>query len=339
MARIKSLLRLLAGAVAFAAAPVHAQLPTDWTEAVVSVRDPVAATRLFREEGGWRITGKGRMSAGEKAYWRLSGTTGASFVQICAPAATAGCIRFVQFTGVAQRPIRLAARPWDTGGIFSIMIRSDNVQGLFDRAIAMGWWAESEPIAFDFLGSDLRNVVLSGPDGINIAAYERKSPPFTAFPVGRMSQGFNAMRFVRDERASVVFYRDKLGFTPVFDTDNLDPVPTTSNFSIPKNLTPSIIRRASALRPGISEAGRVEMMQLVGLDGRDFSQYASPPNLGILSLRYPVTDLAAYRAKLAAGGVTPVYEAKAVAIPGLGTIDLFAVRDPDGNLTEFYQTY
>ncbi|MET0238669.1 MAG: VOC family protein [Sphingobium sp.] len=339
MERTKTILRLLAGVVALAAAPVRAQAPTDWTEAVVSVRDPVAATRLFREEGGWRISGKGRMSAGEKVYWRLPQTAGARFVRICAPAATAGCIRFVQFTGVAQRPIRLAARPWDTGGIFSIMIRSNDVQGLFDRAIAMGWWAESEPIAFDFLGSDLRNVVLSGPDGINIAAYERKSPPFTAFPVGRMSQGFNAMRFVRDERASVVFYRDKLGFNPVFDTDNLDPVPTTSNFSIPKNLTPTIIRRAAALRPGSSEAGRVEAMQLVGLDGRDFSQFASPPNLGILSLRYPITDLSAYRAKLTAGGVAIAYESKAVPVPGLGKIDLFAVRDPDGNITEFYQTH
>lgn len=337
MLRAFTIAPLLAGMLALIPAAVCAQAVTDWTEAVVSVRDSAAASRLFREEGGWQVRGKGRMSAAEKAYWRLPAAAGARFVRICAPAAQAGCIRFVTFSGVAQRPIRLAGRPWDTGGIFSIMVRSDDVQRLFDRAIARGWWAESEPIAFDFLGSDLRNVVLSGPDGIHIAVYERKSPAFTAFPVGRISQGFNAMRFVKDERASVAFYRDKLGFQPVFDTDNTDPVPSISNFSIPKNLTTTVIRRAAALRPGTSEAGRVEVMQLVGLEGRDFSGYASPPNLGILSLRYPVKNLAGYRARLAVAGVSINYEASGVPVSGLGLVDIFAVRDPDGNITEFYQ--
>ena len=43
-----------------------------------------------------------------------------------------------------QRPIRVTARPWDTGGIFSIMLRSEDTQALYDAAIARGWWAESD---------------------------------------------------------------------------------------------------------------------------------------------------------------------------------------------------
>ena len=322
-----------------ASTPAIAQEKTDWTEAVVSVRDPMTATRLFREAGGWRISDKGALSSTEIAYWRLPATASGAFVRICAPQAITGCIRFVTFDNVVQKPIRLAARPWDTGGIFSIMVRSDNVQALFEQAIGMGWWAESEPIGFQFMGSDLRNVVLTGPHGINIAVYERKSPPFTAFPVGRISQGFNAMRFVRDQKASVAFYRDKLGFNPVFDGDSVDSAPSASNFSIPRNLTTSILRRAAALRPRQSEAGRIEVMQLVGLEGRDLSAGASPPNLGIVSVRYPVDDLAAYRRTLAARHVAIAYEARDVAVAGIGTVDLFAVRDPDGSLTEFYQTH
>ncbi len=323
------------------ALPVDAAPPPQrtigaWTEAVVSVRDPDAASRLFREAGGWTVTARGRIDRSELAYWRLPKAATGSYLRICAPRATTGCIRFVRFDHVAQRPVRLAVRPWDTGGIFSIMVRSDNVQAVFDKAIALGWWAESEPIGFQFKGSDLRNVVLTGPHGVNLALYQRLSPPFTAFPVGAISQGFNSMRMVRDQRASLAFYRDRLGFDTVFDADYLDPAPQPSNFSLPKNLTTSIVRRSAALDPATGEIGRIELMQFVGFDGRDASALASPPNLGILSLRYPVSDLADYAKAIAAKGVVPAYASNKVRIGGLGTIDLVAVRDPDGNITEFY---
>jgi catechol 2,3-dioxygenase-like lactoylglutathione lyase family enzyme len=217
------------------------------------------------------------------------------------------------------------------------MVRTDNAQALFERALALGWWAESEPIAFTFGESRLRNVVLTGPHGINIAAYERVSPPFTAFPLGSISQAFNSMRMVRDQRASVSFYRDRLGFQVVFDADYRDPAPQASNFSLPHNLTTSIVRRAAALQPLPGETGRVEVMEFVGLDGKDAAAHASPPNLGLLSIRYPVAGLESYRGKLAGHKVAFSHSASRVAIAGLGQVDLFAVRDPDGALTEFFE--
>jgi catechol 2,3-dioxygenase-like lactoylglutathione lyase family enzyme len=319
------------------AAPAAAQSVGPWTEAIVSVRDLAGTARLFREAGGWRVTNQGKVTRPELDYWRLPARITASFLRLCAPAAATGCIRFVRFDGTKQRPVRLAARPWDTGGIFSLMIRTDDVQALFDRAISLGWWAESEPIAFSFGGSSLRNVVLTGPHGMNIAAYERVSPPFTAFPLGRMSQAFNSMRMVRDQRASVLFYRDQLGFDAVFDADYKDPAPQPSNFSIPQNLTTNIIRKAAALQPVAGETGRVEVMQFVGLTGKDMAAEASPPNLGILSVRYPVAGLADYRARLARQRVQVAFSAAAVPVPGLGKLDMFAIRDPDGSLTEFYE--
>jgi catechol 2,3-dioxygenase-like lactoylglutathione lyase family enzyme len=295
-----------------------------WTEAVVSVRDLARSSALFTQVGGWRVVARGRVTRSELAYWALpAGATG-TFLKICAPAADTGCIRFVRFAGVAQQLVRPPSRAWDTGGIYSLMVRSSDVQALYEKALALGWWAESEPIAFRFGGSDLRNVVLQGPDGFQLAVYERKSPPFTAFPVGLISQAFNSMRMVRDQRASVAFYR-RLGFKPVFDSDYVDPAPTPNNFSLPQNLTPTVIRRASALQPVEGETGRVEVMQFVGLSGRDFSDRARAPNLGILSLRYP-TGLASAQA-----GATVVESG------GLGRIALTKRTDPDGNLTEFYE--
>jgi len=292
---------------------------------------------LLREVGGWRITAEGPVARPELDYWRLGPNVTAHFQRLCAGGMQTGCIRLVRFDGVAQRPVRPALRPWDTGGIFSLMMRTDDVQGVFDRALESGWWAESQPIGFSFGGSELRNVVLTGPHGINLALYERVSPPFTAFPVAGLSHAFNSMRMVRDQRASVAFYRDGLGFSSVFDADYRDPVAGPSNFSIPQNLTTEIVRRAAALQPAPGETGRIEVMQFLGFTGRDESAHAMPPNLGILSVRYPVEDLAAYRARLESRNIPVIYQAQNVPIEALGRVDLLAVRDPDGNITEFYE--
>lgn len=309
-----------------------------WTEAVISVTDPAPFTHLLKSAGGWREVAAGTLSLAEIAYWRLPVSASARFTLWCAPGVTTGCLRFVTFKGVAQRPIRLAARAWDPGGIYSIMVRSDDIDGLFDAAIKAGWWAESPPIRFDFLGSKLANVVLTGPHGINIAVYQRFSPPFTAFPLGRVSQAFNSMRMVADRAAARDFYSQKLGFGIVFDGDGTNAIgtqPEPSNFGIPLNYTLKALRAAAALNPVPGETGRVEMMQITEFTGIPQGAHARAPNLGILSVRYRVKDLAGYRAALAQAGVTPVQQGSAVPVKGLGTVDLLAVADPDGNLTEF----
>jgi catechol 2,3-dioxygenase-like lactoylglutathione lyase family enzyme len=336
------MVRLLALVMAMVAAPVAAQDIAPWSEAVVSVEDISDAKRLFVEVGNWRVTHKGKVARTELDYWQLPTKAAATFERLCAPEVNIGCIRFVRFTGVEQRPIRLATRAWDTGGIYSIMVRSDNVPALFDAAIKLGWWAESEPVRFQFGQSDLRNVVLTGPHGINIAVYERISPAFSAFPVGRISQAFNSMRMVRDKGVARDFYRDMFGFSVLFDSGFEPAEPAKSNFGIPLNYTPTIKRAAAALQPVPGETGRVEVMQIDGFTGGDVSTFASPPNLGIISVRYPVEDIAAFRAKLIASGVPIAYERSGVKISGIGGIDevsILAVRDPDGNITEFYELH
>ena len=182
----------------------------------------------------------------------------------------------------------------------------------------------------------MRQGVLTGPDGFNVALYQRNSPPFTEFPLGLMSRAFNAMRMVRDQRASVAWYRDRLGFSQAFDQDYRDPAPGPTNFSIPHNLAPTIARCASAMHPVPNGSGRIEIMQFVGFTGKDVSAFAHAPNFGILSVRYPVDRLTAFRTQVEARGVTPA-QTGTIAIAGRPTA-AFGVRDPDGNLTEFYDS-
>ncbi len=329
--------RFALAASALLALPAVAQEVMPWQETVVSVREFEPSTRLFVKAGNWRIVSKGKVNRAELDYWKLPTKVKASYQLLCAPATATGCIRFVRVNGVAQRPIRRAVRPWDTGGIYSIMVRSDDVETLFSQALDMGWWAEAQPVRFTFGTSDLRNVVLTGPDGLNIAAYERMSPAFTAFPVGRISQAFNSMRMVRDKPVARAFYEQKLGFAVLFDSGREPAEPTQSNLSIPLNYTPTVRRDAAALQPVPGETGRVEVMQINGFTGLDMSAHAAMPNLGIISVRYPVRDLPAYRARLERNSVAIAYSADNVEIGGLGSANLFAVSDPDGNITEFFE--
>jgi catechol 2,3-dioxygenase-like lactoylglutathione lyase family enzyme len=308
-----------------------------WTETVISVENIDVAARLFKEVGNWKVLQKGKVTQAELSYWKLPPSVKATFELLGAPNATTGYIRFIRFENVAQRPIRLAKRAWETGGIFSFMVRSDNIPDLFDKAIKMGWWAESEPITFKFGASHLRNVVLTGPHGINLAVYERLSPPFTAFPIGRISQGFNSMRMVKNRHVARDFYNKTLGFSILFDSDKEPEEPAQSNFGIPLNYTPKIKRAAAALYPVVGEIGRVEVMQMEGFEGTSVTEHAAPPNLGILSVRFPVKNLAAYREQLISKGVHIHYEAQNVSVKGIGAVNILSVKDPDGNITEFYE--
>ena len=336
---------------AAAASPLSAAPAADhgvgpWTEVVVSVADLDESSAWLAEHGGWRTVAEGDLARAELDYWALPETVTAAFRKLCAPDTDTGCIRFVRFEGAGeQRPIRLAARPWDTGGIFSIMLRTEDAQAAFDAAIALGWWAESEPYSFSFGGSDLVNVVIRGPHGVSYALYERRAPPFDAFPVGTLSQAFNTMRMVADQPASLAWYRDGLGFGVLFDAPFTDPEARSNNFSVPANLAMTLIRRAAVAQPVLpQETGRVEVMQFEGFEGRSFAAHAAPPNFGIISVRYPVREAATYRLFIAAQGVTVERAGSAVPIEGLydrgannaASFSLFAVRDPDGNITEFF---
>ncbi len=309
-----------------------------WTEAVISVVDLNESASWLVEDGGWREVSSGEMARSELDYWGLPNSVSGAFRKVCAAQAVTGCIRFVQFDGAErQRPIRLAARPWDAGGIFSIMLRSNDAQKMFDAAIARGWWAESEPYRFSFGTSDLVNVVIRGPHGVNYAVYERVAPPFDGFPTGRLSQAFNSMRMVKDQPASLAWHRETLGLGVLFDAPFTDPEPRTNNLSVPANLATTLVRRAAVVQPVLpGEDGRIELMQFEGFEGRDLSDHASPPNLGIISVRYPVARWEAYRAAISGKGADIAFEAEGVEIEGLGQTNIFAVRDPDGNLTEFY---
>lgn len=310
-----------------------------WAEAVVVVRSLARTADWLGDVAGWVARGpEGRTPAAVLRLWGLPAGAGGRELLLGNPGDEAGLVRLVQLEGVgAQVEIRSSAMTWDTGGVFSLMTRARDLDGAFARHQAAGFSAFNDPVDFDFGGVLLRNIVLRGPDGVNIAIYERRRPLLVGWEtISKLSAPFNAMQMVRDVDAARRFYETLFGYAPVAAGGFVDPVETPNNFAMPQNLATQLSRDYAIMAIGGAETGRVEAMHFKGLTGRDLSGRAVFPNLGVAALRYPTVRLAAILAKARAMGVVPSPVVEAEVTPW-GRVRLAQVRSPDGVTVELME--
>ena len=339
-------LKPLALAAAFALCPATAEAPAGpvttapWAEVTASVSDLDRTAAFFRDLGAYETLWRGPVDAAELDFLDLpEGASGEALV-LRAPGASDGYIRLVRFADAGpQAPTRPAARAWDTGCFWSVMVRMKDMQAAYDRAIALGWWTET-PIAYHEFGpSKLNIVVFKGPDGVQVQAYERLAsevpPGFEPFDL--MSRPFNVMQMVRDKDAFAGFVTGTLGVETFFNGDSTRSAePEVMPLGIPINLTTTIPYRAGIFFPQAGEFGRLEGIEIDGLDGQDYSARCRAPNLGILSVSYPVEDLEAAKATLEARGATILRGPDRIERPPYGAIDVMALAFPDGGTLEFF---
>jgi catechol 2,3-dioxygenase-like lactoylglutathione lyase family enzyme len=314
-------------------------LDSGWHEAVLSVRDFAPWRTFFVDIVGWKEIARGTAASGVAESFGLPANTPIEEVVIANPNEPRGLVRLMKFGGAAaQTIIRGAAQPWDTGGIFSLMVRSQDAKALYERVAALGWTAYNEPVDFGFGPSQLRNVILRGPDGINIGVYERLAPRVTEWPQGQvLAAPFNAMQTVRDVAAAKKFYADVLGFTLLSGGDYFNDKDEPNNFGLPVNYATKVARAYGIFARADKQAGSVELMQFAGFVGRDLAPRAKAPNLGILSLRYAVADAAGYAKAIAGRGAALDGKVTEIALAPYGTVKRFATHTPDGVRLEFFQ--
>ena len=322
----------------------HMTPDSGWQEAVCIVHDlefwrPVADHTL-----GWDEIHAGPVDPSALAHWGQSEhISGTEAVFQCGEEPQ-GLVRFVQLSGAAQDRVRAGAMPWDTGGIFSLMTRSRDLTGLATNLMNHGFTAMTDPTRFEYGGRVLINIIMRGPDGICFGVYERADPPLEGWShIKQMSQPFNAMQIVGDRDATYQFHHDVLGMEAYVHDDIKNPAPKQSNFGIPFNLTDQMTTKAAIMHPhGNQDAderqnGRLELIEWDGLDGRDLADRALPPNLGIMALRFPVSDLEATCTSIIDGGGTLFTQMHDVVLPPFGTVKLASVRTPDGVIYEFFE--
>jgi catechol 2,3-dioxygenase-like lactoylglutathione lyase family enzyme len=311
-----------------------------WQEAVVSVTDLDTTARFFREIGGYEVKWRGALDPGAIAAWGLAPDAGGEALLLGPEGQETGLLRLVRFDNAGRRePMRPGARPWDTGCYFSIMVRMKDMQAIFDDAIALGWWTETPITDLEFGTSRLKVVIYRGPDGVQVQGYERLEPPLPDAipPFERMTRPFNMMQMVRDRDASYAFYTELLGFDTFYKGDPyLAKEPEFMPLGIPVNLTTEIPYRAGIVYPVAGEFGRMETIEIMGLDGRDYADRCRAPNLGILAVRFEVDDAVNAIEKLETRGATLTAPLRAVQLPPYGAVRLFDLKTPDGAIVQFF---
>lgn len=324
--------------VSLSAKTVQPDIGKGWQEVVVHVADPVPWVSFFTEDAGWKVASRGQIDPVILKSWNLAPAVTGSEVLLVNEGDAKGWIRLVTLKGVASEPIRPAAQAWDPGGWFSLMTRSRDATTVYNKAIARGWTAYNSPQEFSFGGVQLRNVVIRGPDGVNVSIYERLVPKLEGWEtIKGISRVFNVMTMVKDFEAERAFFQEGLGLGAWFIGNYEDTKQVATNFGLPVNLSTQIPRRSGILWESQSEDGRVELMRFVGLEGVDHAQRASFANRGIVAIRLPVANLDGWVSKVRSKGIVVHESTTSVRLAPYGRVKLAWVQSPNGGIVEAFE--
>ena len=310
-----------------------------YQEAVFSVADADHYAEFFEQVAGWQILHEGKVEPELLAGWGLPAAATASEIVIANPGTSRGYVRLVQFEGVQQQQIRSSAQTWDTGGFYDVNSRVLDMAQKFAELQARGWQAYSDPVQFAFGPFEVREWLARGPDGIVLALIERIRPPLEGWPqLQQMSRLFNATQIVPDLDAARHFYIDQLGFKVYLDHSGPSPAAGPNVLGMPYNLAAEIPRRITIVHPEGTNEGSIELLQFDGLSGADFAARARPPNLGILMLRFPVSDLTAFVQHMHSENIELARPVTELELAPYGRVRMIAARGPGGVWLEFFET-
>jgi catechol 2,3-dioxygenase-like lactoylglutathione lyase family enzyme len=194
-------------------------------------------------------------------------------------------------------------------------------------------------VQFTFGPYVVKEWIVRGPDGLSFALIERVKPELEGWPhLKEFSRTFNSTQIVRSMPAALHFYQNVLGFKTYLEHRGASKSPGPNVLGLPHNLSTKIPREVYILHPKGTNEGSVELLSFDGATGRNLADLATPPNIGLLMLRFPVADADLFAEHLRQhkiSWVSPVLEAQ---LPPYGTAKLVATRAPDGTWLEFYQT-
>jgi len=308
-----------------------------WQEVIFSVRDLRSTADFYCEAGGWTASEIQELSEKQLKFWQLDNSAKGEELILSNPGDEMGYIRLVSFKNVKQRHIRSSSQSWDTGGIYDIDVRATDLENSFTKFQAAGWSAYNDPLEYDFGKFHITEALMRGPEDIVVAIIQRHKPKLEGYPnLRKLSHPFNSSQIVKDMDLAKDFYLKKLGFKIYMEHNVHGSDRGVNLFGVPHNIYNTIERNICILNPVGDNFGSIELVQLVGIDGNDFSEYAIPPNLGILALRFPVKNLPLYESQLRAKGVEILQSGK-MNIHPYGNCYTIAIQSPEGAWLEFFE--
>ncbi len=320
--------------------PLSSDGVTGFQEAVISVTDIAAATATWVEVGGFEVICQRQGDAALARFWDLPQDTRIDEVVLKKTVSDRGLIRLVKFHGLPQVQIRSSGTAWDTGGIFDLYLYTVDVDGVFAALRTRGWQAYNDPVGYVLGPFDIREVIMRGPDGEVLVIMQKNAPPYDKSLWG-VDQGlgwpFNSALLVKDYDAHMSLFADQLGWSKHLGGTNISDAPGENPLGYPWNLAQTVPRHFQAFANNESDRnGSVQIMQVDGMTGKDFSSRGKPPNLGILTLRFPVPDVGVFSERFTANGGVIRATAQALDLPPFGKIDMVAAETPEGARLEFF---
>lgn len=299
-------------------------------EVEIVAADVAAWIELLREVGGY------------ESAWQDSEAGRLEQCLLLRPPARTGRIRLRRLAGVRSPALRDGARVWDSGGIFDLDLRVQDLDALCPRLRRRGWKGFSDPVNWRFGELHIREWLAAGPDGVVLALIERLAPPLTDwYAFEGFSHVFNSTQIVRAMEPALAFYR-ALGFRTV--VDQCGPLPGRGGemLGLDPALAATVPVRLVIVHPQGSRDGSVELLSFepptAALAGRELKSRSQVNGRGLNRLRFPVLDLDGFAAWLARRGMP-------IASPGIkpgylepyGPTRRMTLCSPDGALLEFYQ--
>ena len=310
-----------------------------YSEIIISVKNLEAVLPIYTNILGWEIVWRGTGDASQIDFWQLPDSCKTEEIILQFQKTTFGQIRLVQFKNIEQKLIRPAGQTWDTGGILDIDLRTSDLQKTYNQLTDLGWHAYSRPVTQTMGPFTVEEVLLKGHDEVVIALVHRSNPPHpNPFNVeGITSNVYLSAMIVKDLQSATHFFVEQLGFISHNEISFKTEYSETTMFGLPHNLSDKTTIKLNIIGPADTRDGLLDLVELEGLIGEDFSMNACPPNRGILMYRFPVENIENYYQFIQNNGVKPKLKLQKVQLLNIGEVNIFAVQSEDGVWVEFYE--
>ncbi len=300
-----------------------------WQEAVISVSHLDRWIEALGLIAGWKVLLRGAIAPSLYMHWGLPLHARGDEAVMAHPEERDRWVRLMQIDGVPHQSIRGSAQPWDTGGTFSLLVRTRDIEGVLQRASDIGWGSFNDIDLMTFEEHRNRNVVLRGPDGVCFGLYESANDPAPH----DFGAPFTAQQMVRAIGPARDFYADVLDWSFWFDGETRLAI---NQFGMPSNFKGKVPKKVAIMQAQPDIFGMVELVQWEVFEGRDLADRAVPPNRGHLALRWPVADLDRMLDRANKTNETTV-AAQQVDLAPFGAVRLAGISTPDGALIELLE--
>ncbi|WP_350288870.1 VOC family protein [uncultured Croceitalea sp.] len=308
-------------------------------EVVYSVGDMEKAKHFFCDYGGLGIVGEYETDRTVLNFWNLDAGATASEKLVRFENHTAGSLRLIKYQNTAQEYIRSSQKPWDTGGIMDINLRVPEVAKTFNEIRDLGFHGLSDPLLQEMGPFKLYDILMQGYDDIIIAFTHRVQPPLE-LPDGYKipSHVYNSSLTVKSLKDSQDFYVNTLGFSLLNEYEVKKDSPIENMFGIPMNMITDVTCKANIFSLDGTRDVMFQVCEFEGVEGKDFSKLAIPPNRGLLLYRCNVENVSAYYDSLIEKGIKIHQPIQELSIEPYGKVNCFALLSPDGVWWEFLET-